>query len=166
VVRGQQKRWRGYDTGRAVLALALLACAGCDPQERRPGLWLSGDLVSEAVDDWSFTEKHRQIAVQTRTWYGIAHSVTTVCFVHDGQLYVPSQNPRGKRWVSNVLRDGRVRLQIGGKLYDRNAVRVADDALAEELFAALADKYERLRPPPEERPELWFFRMEPREKLP
>src|SRR5439155_17611619 len=59
------------------LALVVLSVVGLDPKERRPGLWLRGELVSGPVTDWSFTDTYPNIAVQTRSWYGLPHSVTT-----------------------------------------------------------------------------------------
>ena len=40
--------------------------------------------------DWSFSDDAQEIFVETRTWYGVSHSVTVVCATHDGALYVPS----------------------------------------------------------------------------
>ena len=141
------------------LSLLLLACG---PRGRTPGFRLFGEVVREPITDWSFTDSVQTIAVETRTWYAIPHSVTTVCFRVGDALYVPSRNPRGKRWVGNVERDPRVRLRIGDRVYERTAVRVTDPALTEALFGALATKYQRLRGPPGERPETWVFRMDPR----
>lgn len=143
--------------------IVVLPVMGCGPWERTPGFRLFGDVVREPVEDWSFAEAEATIAVETRPWYGIPHSVTTVCFVHDGALYVPSRNPRGKRWVSSVLRDPRVRLRIAGRIYERRAVRITDDALAEALHEKLRMRFHRPRQEPSERPEMWFFRMDPRE---
>jgi hypothetical protein len=124
---------------------------------------LFGEVVEEPVTDWSFADDHGTIAVETRTWYWIPHSVTTVSFRHAGGLYVPSRNPQGKRWVENVLRDPRVRLRIGDRIYERRAVRITDPALVEKLFGSLTTRSPRLRQSAEPRPELWFFRMDPRE---
>ena len=42
-----------------VLALLVLRVTGLDPKERRPGLWLTGNLVTTPVTHWSFTDKYR-----------------------------------------------------------------------------------------------------------
>ncbi len=60
--------------GGSLVSLRLL---GYEPRDQRPGLWLTGDRVTEAVTDWSFTEDHQEIFVQTRTPYLMPHSVTT-----------------------------------------------------------------------------------------
>ena len=56
----------------------------------RPGLWLTGEVVTAPVTDWSFTDKHPTIYAQTRTPYLLPHSVTITCVAHDGQLYLTS----------------------------------------------------------------------------
>src|SRR5206468_4917346 len=53
------------------VALVTLRIVGLDPKDRRPGLWLTGDLVTKPVTDWSFTDKYPTIFVQTRSWYGL-----------------------------------------------------------------------------------------------
>ena len=68
------------------VALVTLRIVGLDPKDRRPGLWLTGDLVTKPVTDWSFTDKYPTIFVQTRSWYGLPHSVTTSCTAHNGSL--------------------------------------------------------------------------------
>ncbi len=56
-----------------VIALVTLRIVGLDPKDRRPGLWLTGELVTQPVTDWSFTDKivrassSRAIACGTRT---------------------------------------------------------------------------------------------------
>jgi hypothetical protein len=147
----------------AALALAGALAVACNPHERRPGLWLTGPVVREPVTDWSFVDGVPTIAVETRTWYGVPHSVTTICVRHAGALYVPSRDPQGKRWVKNVLRDPRVRLRIADRVYERRAVRVTDPDEIAALGAAIVARHPQLRPPPgAPAPELWFFRMEPR----
>ena len=154
-----------------VLLLAVPLLAACEPKDRRPGLWLSGELVDEPVADWSFTDAHREIFVETRTWYGVPHSVTTVSAAREGTLYVPSVYseggtfPEARRWNRNVVRDPRVRLGIGGRLYERKAVLVEDPdewSRALEAFAAKYPFWQELAGKPEsERPTLVFLRMDP-----
>ena len=158
------------------LAVAVVAAAtlvGCvDPQDRRPGFWLSGEVVEEEVDDWSFSEAFAEIAVETRTWYAIPHSVTTVCAARGEHLYVPSlyleggSFPDARLWNRNVVRDPRVRVRIGEQLYERRAVRVEESGEMGGVLEAFAAKYpfwkELLARPESERPAYVFFRMEPR----
>ena len=89
-----------------------------------PGLWLSGEVVTTPVTDWSFATKYQTDKVQTRTWFLIPHSVTTGFIVHNGQLYLTSMFragmpfPQSKMWVTDVMRDPHVRLKFGDKLYN------------------------------------------------
>lgn len=158
----------------ALLALGILLLTACEPVDRRPGLgWLSGEVVSEPVTDWSFTDEVAEIFVETRTWYGIPHSVTTVCAAHDGSLYVPSlyfeggEFPEARFWHRNIARDPRVRLAIGERIFERRAVLVDDPAEWDEVLAAFAKKlpfWKELAGKPEsERPKIIFLRMDPRE---
>lgn len=108
-----------------------------------PGLWLSGKAVTMPVTDWSFATAYKTDKVQTRTWYGIPHSVTTGFIVHDGQLYITSMfaagvpYPQGKNWVANVTRDPHVRLKFGENLYDCVLSPVTD---ADERTAILGPR--------------------------
>ena len=90
----------------ALAAAALLATACIEPHERRPGLWLGGDVVLAPVSDWSFSDDHPQIFVETRTEYLLPHSVTTVCAGLDENLYVVVDLLRGFADVTTQLRTG------------------------------------------------------------
>jgi hypothetical protein len=121
-----------------VLVLVVLRVTGFNPignipgPGNYPGFWLSGEVVTTPVTDWSFATQYKTDKVQTRTWYGIPHSVTTGFIVHDGQLYLTSMFPKGvpfpdgKSWVKNVMRDPHVRLKFGNNLYDRTLSPVTD----------------------------------------
>ena len=139
-----------------VLTLLTLRVTGLEPQYldlaelrahgriARPGLWLKGEVVTTPVTDWSFVDKVEHpgrslntVLVETRTPYFIAHSVRTMPFVRNGQLYLRShqdrmdlQFPNDKSWTSNVARDPRVRIKIGDKLYEATMVLIADRAQA------------------------------------
>ena len=109
----------------------------------RPGLWLKGEVVKEAVTNWdwvnefgdAFSENGSEL--ETRTWYGIPHSVTVQLVPRGTEPYLQSSAqtfrlgrgfPESKAWWRNVERDPRVRLKIGGKLYDMTVVLVQDHA--------------------------------------
>lgn len=109
----------------------------------RPGLWLKGEVVREAVTNWDwvneFTDPFSEdaAALETRTWYGIPHSVRVLLVPRGDQLYLQSSAqtfrlnkpfPYGKAWWRNVERDPRVRLKIGGKIYEMTVVLVQDRA--------------------------------------
>jgi hypothetical protein len=127
----------------------------------------------EPVSDFSFVEGVPEIFLETRTWYGVPHSVTVVCVAVGGRLYVPSvyrergEFPDERFWHRNVARDPRVRLEIAGRIYEREAVLVRDPAewsAVLDAFARSSPFWKRLAEQPEaERPKLYFLRMDPRE---
>ncbi len=80
---------RTFQVGLAALLVAYTS-ACMDPKDRRPGLGLSGEVVSEPINDWSFSDEYQQIYLETQTWYLIPHSVTTVCAGLGEKLYVVS----------------------------------------------------------------------------
>ena len=71
-----------------------------------------------------------------------------------------------KYWNSNVASDPRVRLEIGGQIYEREAVVVEDPAEIQIAIQALAAKYplwkEQLAKPENERLDMALLRMDPR----
>jgi len=142
-----------------VLPLLLLAVGCLDPKDRRPGLRLSGEVVTTPVDDWSFTQDHAEIYIETRTPYLIPHSVTIVCASLDGRLYVGARNPTQKRWVAYVARDPNVRLKIGDHVYERRLEQVGDPAEQEAVYRTYVAKYGWEVQPPAARPEMRYFRV-------
>ena len=157
------RRTAGMRVGAALLvAWAGFACL--DPADRRPGLRLTGEVVEEPVEDWSFTDAHREIFVETRPPWRLPHSVTIVATSLDGELYVHARNPEEKRWVGHVARDPRVRLEIGGKIYERRLERVEDPARQEAIYRDFAAKYGWEPQPPARRPPLRYFHVVPREE--
>lgn len=141
-----------------VLSLAAVSYVAAlvvslDPHERRPGLRLEGALAEEQDTDWSFLQGRELIFVETRTAYGIRHSVTTSYWVHDGNFYVGCARCGTKRWPKHVERDPRVRLKVAGALYERVAVRIDDPEERRQVFPARADG-----PTPDD---IVVFRMDP-----
>jgi hypothetical protein len=134
------------------LVLVVLRITGLNPigntpgPGNYPGLWLTGQVVTAPVTDWSFATKYRTDKVQTRTWFLLPHSVTTGFIVHNGQLYLTSMfragmpYPQGKMWVSDVMRDPRVRVKFGDKLYDCILSPVTDP---DEKAAVLGSRAEQ-----------------------
>ena len=159
--------------GSVVLAVLGIACGPVGPI---PGTRLSGNTVEGPVSDWSFSDAQMEIQVETRgTW--LPHSVTTICMSAGNRLYVPSRNAPGKVWVQNILRDPRVRLRVGGQVYERLARRVTDESELEPAARNLLRKYyglevEHVRlladapSQGDDRAELWVFRMDPRGAAP
>jgi hypothetical protein len=139
---------------------ALLSLTSCiDPADRRPGLRLSGEVVEEGGGDWSFTQDHREIAIETRTPWLIPHSVTIICAAKDGRFFVGARDPDRKRWVSNVDRDPDVRLKIGGRIYEQRLVALEDAEDLETAYAAYLAKYGWPETPADDRPPLRYFEV-------
>jgi hypothetical protein len=156
----------------AALVTALAACGPWGPQGIFPGGPLAGDTVLEPVRDWSFTEDHPLIAVETRGRF-FRHSVTVICMAEEGQLYLAARHAPRKRWVANLMRDPRIRLGIGGRVYAARAVRIEGGAEGRIARAFLrkyvgveAEHAEWLDGPPapgDDRAEVWTFRVDPPE---
>ena len=128
-------------------AVVVLRVVGLNPQDTRPGLWLSGEAVSGPITDWSFTDDAEEIFVETRTRIGVRHSVTTYCATFEGELYLFSVYydggtfPEERAWNRNVTRDPRVRLEIDGRLYDGTLTHVTDAATRSAVHEAFIAKY-------------------------
>jgi hypothetical protein len=145
----------------SLVLLALLVALGCvPPSDSRPGLWLSGS-ASELPDDWSFTDAHREIALEVSPPYLLAHSVTIWCVSLDGQLYVAARSPDDKRWPGWVASDPDVRLGIDDRLYETRLAMLGSEDEIERVYAAYAAKYE-LPPRTSESPPMRYWRVEPR----
>jgi len=148
----------------------VLACGPQGPLGVLPGGPLAGDLVTEPVADWRFTDDDVTVAIETRgDW--IDHSVTVMAMAGGPVLYVHSRQGDRKTWVKNIARDPHVRIGVDGHIYRGRAVRVLDSAEAERASRALIRKYLALEfddvrallaPPGEgdDRIEVWYFRIE------
>ena len=154
-----------------VLLPALVLLAACEPKDRRPGLWLSGEVVEQMPQDWSFIADYPEIFVETRPWYGIPFSVTTVIGTRNGRLYVPSiyseeaAFPGTKYWNSVIADNPDVRIKIGDRLYPMRATPVQDLEEFREGAGALADKYDSWAAWVEDEssaPHFVIIRMDPR----
>jgi hypothetical protein len=134
------------NSSKRVLAWTLLALAtvvlGCQPQDESPGFWLRGEVAVERVDDWGFTREIEEIFVETRPWYGIAHSTTIWCAELDGELFVGSYGEEIKTWEKNIASDSRAKLSIDGRLYSVRLNPVMESAQGHALDAAYSQKYD------------------------
>jgi hypothetical protein len=126
----------------AISAACLFALACQQPEDERPGLWLTGEPAEVPVDDWHFTADVEEIFIETRPWYGIRHSTTIWCAELDGRLYIGSYDDDVKRWEDNVARNPEARLGIEGKLYDVTVTPVASSELVRRLDERYVAKYD------------------------
>ena len=139
--------------------VAVLARFSGGPIGPFPGGKLSGTPVSGPVADWTpimAGVPHIEIEVSPDR----PRSVTTSYLVHDGKLYVPSMMAAHKRWPQAAIADDRVVVRVGGKLYERRAVRVTDPAEIRSLVRA----WDAAAPDDVDVSALstWYFRMDPR----
>ena len=144
---------------RLVLATGVLLMLGaCEPQDRRPGLWLSGQ-PQPYPDDWSFTDEHLEIAIQVSAPYFLPHSITIICASFEGDLYVAAYRPQTKNWPAWVTDDPNVVLKIGENLYEGELTRVEDPLAIADVLGAYAAKYRQTGSIPTS---VWFWRVDPR----
>ena len=139
----------------AAIALIALRVAGLEPQyvdpaspefaasnrTAWPGLWLAGEVVDRPITDWDFINqvdhpiRGNSIMLETRTWYGIPHSVTVNARPRGDKLYLSGSEqgarldkefPFSKAWWANIERDPRIRMKIDGKIYEATVALVQD----------------------------------------
>ncbi len=143
-----------------VLATGFFGCL--DPKDQRPGLGLRGEVMSELPADWSFSNDHREIAIEVSTPYLLPHSVTIWCAAAGDELYVAARNPEAKRWPGWVQDDPEVRLEIGEQIYAVKLSIVDDPKQIARVRRTYAAKYDLRDPPPEGGPPMRYWRVEPR----
>ncbi len=143
-----------------VLAGALAWMFRADPMGPISGRELTGEERAYP-SDWSFTDDHFTVALESRP--DAPHSVTTICFVHEGSLYIPAQGGSGKRWTQYVVADPRVRIKVGDEVYPARADRV-EDADPEVFLASAMKKYQSMadRADGDMPEDIWLFRIHPR----
>ena len=124
-----------------ILTLAPSLACSIDPNDERPGLWLSGEVEEQPVRDWSFAADVKEIFIETATPYLIPHSVTIWCATLGRQLYVGAWDADTKHWVANVRRNPNVRLKIGGRIYVQKLEPITDTATLAKLDHEYARKY-------------------------
>ena len=124
-----------------------------------PGGKLRGERVADASIDWTaVTDGVPRIELEVSP--NRPRSVTTSYMIHDGKLYVPSMLASRKQWPQEALADDRVVLRIGGKLYERRAIRVTDRRELRALVGASRDA--GAVEPDADALSTWYFRMDPR----
>jgi hypothetical protein len=131
-----------------ILALVILGITGLDPNQRRPGLWLKGDVAAFPAD-WTFAAKNPTLMVETHPWSFIPHSVTIYFVTDKGNLYLHADYPPGrtfpggKSWTSSFAHSPNVRIKIGKRVFDGKIALVTDPAEFNALFEDFRAKYPR-----------------------
>ena len=125
----------GIDAPGRLAAIALLvAVLGCGgPVLIFPGGALSGEVVEEPVEDWSFVT---DAFVDLETRPSDPYSVELNYIVRDGKLYIDPAE--GRSWLEHIRNDPRVRVRFGDKVYPLQAVLVGQPG---ELDGFDADRF-------------------------
>ncbi|MDA0790497.1 MAG: hypothetical protein O2780_13695 [Proteobacteria bacterium] len=122
-----------------------------EPDERRPGTRLAGEMAPDGQTDFSFLKERTLVYVETRTLYLVPHSITAGAWQDNGKLYVGCSRCDGKYWSGNVRLDNHVRVKIGDLIYRLRAVRLDDEQRRRVLGV----------PQGEALPDRAVFRMDP-----
>lgn len=125
-----------------VFAVSLVLLIACEPSDRTPGLWLSGNTINTYPSDWTFTDSHREIFVQVSTPYFLPHSVTIWCAQANGDLYIAARDPESKNWVGWIGNDNQISLKIGEDVYDVAAQELTDEKMVSVAALAYKEKYD------------------------
>jgi len=149
-------------TGITLIVIALILGIAypfrSDPIAVLAGKRLSGEELPYP-GDWSFTNEFTTVAVESRP--DDPHSVTTICILHDGTLYIPAQSGSTKNWPQYVVDDARVRIKVGDKVYPARANRETGLSFA-DLATSAAAKYPRFDRPEDQPKDVWLFSISQR----
>ena len=132
------------------------------------GPFSSGELISGPEPDWSFVRGVQEVEFQLLE---PARSRTTWILYHEGKAYIPCGymttwwGKLWKQWPLEAQKEPRILLRIGGKLYERQLVRVREGRVVAPLLAELSRKYAGGNEIPMEAVTsgyLWLYELAPR----
>lgn len=152
-------KYMAITLGALVLVGGIVWLLRTDPIGPMSGKKLSGD-ERPFPDNWSFVSEHPLCAVETRV--DDPHSVTTICFVHDGSLMIPAAEGSTKLWPQYVLDDPRVRVKVGDSVYPARATRMTDVDVDAVMASALAKYGNRAADADAPPPDIWLFQISAR----
>jgi hypothetical protein len=91
------------------------------------------------------------------------HSVTTLCFIHEGKLYIPAQSGSSKKWTQYVSDNSLVRIKMGDVVYPVRATRILDFGF-EDIKTSAGGKYTQIAEaePGEGPQDVWLFMISER----
>jgi hypothetical protein len=153
-------RWILFAVGALAVGLAALIFVARfldGPIGPIPGGPLRGELSQEDPGDWSFAGDVPTLELEVG-----GRSLTVWYVARGGVLYIAAADAERKRWPAEVVADGRVRLRVGGRVYERKAVRITDRAVGESVGDVFRAKY-RVELSPEAAARVWLFRIDPRD---
>ena len=133
------------------------------------GPLISGPIYEGAEPNWDFVNTIDTVELQLlepplsrRIWVASAQ----------GRLFIWSGYMNSlvgqiwKTWPAQAEADGRALLRIGGIRYERNLLRLTDDAVFEELSAVVGEKYpSQFNRDSVDRGDVWVFEAKPRKPL-
>lgn len=154
--------------------LALLAAGGfawvrllrAGPTGPIPGGRLAGTPAAELPADWSFANREPYLRVESRAFF-LPWSGDVWFLAHRGRLHLLLPAFFGDDLKRHLDADPRVRVEIGGRVYEQVAVPVAgDDDLAELLGPVIRRQFaielgaSVRRIPGAARAEMWVYRLD------
>ena len=132
------------------------------------GRLVAGELVTGPEPDWTFVRDYSTVEFQL---LDPVRSRTTWIMEHEGRIFIPSGYMNSflgkvwKHWPKEAEEDGRVLLRVDGKLYERQMVRIRDEAVATPVLSELGRKYVGGAPIPFQQVasgDIWLFELRPR----
>lgn len=140
------------------LAIVIISIVGVllSPIGPIPGGALSGDIVADSINDWSFVKEERFCKLETQS--PEPRSITVTCIVADKQLYVGCSSCPGRNWSQQLTKWPNVRYGTLGNIYTVNASRVHDQHELDQVWLARAEINGKDSPGsmPDD---FWFFRL-------
>lgn len=103
------------------------------------GAFVAGDAAGPGAGDFGPVKDESTLELEVTP--DSPRSVTVWFVVVGGTLYVPSASAEAKTWPGLVANDGRVRVRVGGKIYDMQAARVTDAEIGKLVSEAVSAKY-------------------------
>ncbi len=143
-----------------MMTVLVLYLNRTDPWAQLPGKRITGEEVTERIEDWSFMEPSTRVILEVRP--SDPYSLYIRAYQHKGVLYLNSISPEN-RWTQFLLEDPNLRLKVENEIYKVRATRVEDSALVTEIQKAMEQVSPSLRErTPEERAQNWYFRVDSR----
>ena len=129
----------------------------------------SGEIqVGIEEPEWGFLKDYSTVEFQL---LDPVRSRTTWIMEYEGRIFIPSGYMNSflgkiwKHWPKEAEEDGRAILRVDGKLYERQMVRIRDEAVATPVLSELSRKYVGGAAIPFQQVEsgdIWLFELQPR----
>jgi hypothetical protein len=128
-----------------------------------PGGRLRGEAAAPPPD-WSFANREDHLLVESGAWT-LPYSTRVWFLAHEGRLHLLLPSFFGAGLKRRLDDDPRLRVALGGRLYDQVAVPVTDPRRIGELLRPVVRRQFAIEIDGEARPvgqaaELWAYRLE------